>query len=185
MPDVRLWIDTNVARSVTAIEELCSLAQSKGVEVVVHAQVYLERRRQMRTRAGGRFSEVRFDGFLRQYGIQIIDIHLDHPTAARWADSLCYRYPTDRDWELAKQRTLGGELIADFKIIPGKMPMTTDWLIALAVEDDAASRIITHDEGEEWRRLREAEPRRALSWDEAVTWLQSLPEDGPSPGRRA
>ncbi|WP_437577994.1 hypothetical protein [Sorangium sp. So ce887] len=182
---MRLWIDTNVARSVTAIEELCSLAGSKGIEVVVHAQVYLERRRQMRVRAGGRFSEARFDSFLRQCGIQIIDIHLDHPTAARWADSLCQRYPTDRDWELAKQCTLGGELIADFKILPGKMPMTTDWLIALAVEEDAASRIITHDAGEEWRRLREADPRRALSWDEAVTWLQGLPADEPSPGRSA
>ncbi|WP_437756663.1 hypothetical protein [Sorangium sp. So ce1389] len=179
---MRLWIDTNVARSVTAIEELCSLAGRKGVEVVVHAQVYLERRRQMRVRAGVRFSEARFDSFLRQCGIQIIDIHLDHPTAARWADSLCQRYPTDSDWELAKQRTLGGELSADFKIIPGKMPMTTDWLIALAVEEHAASRVITHDEGEEWRQLREAEPRRALRWDEAVAWLESLPVDEPKAG---
>ncbi|WP_437297550.1 hypothetical protein [Sorangium sp. So ce426] len=179
---MRLWIDTNAARSVIDIEKLCILAGSKRVEVVIHAQVYLERRRQMRVSKGARFSEVRFDGLLRQFGIQIIDIHLDHPTAARWADSLCQRYPTDRDWELAKKRTLGGELNADFKVIPGKMPMTTDWLIALAVEDDPASRIITHDEGEEWQRLREAEPRRAFRWDEAVTWLQSLPADEPSPG---
>ncbi|MGK3997272.1 hypothetical protein [Sorangium sp. So ce1024] len=182
---MRLWIDTNVARSVTAIEELCSLAESKGVEVVVHAQVYLERRRQMRARAGARFSAARFDGFLRQCGIKVVDIHLDHPTAARWADDLCQRYPTDAAWELAKQRTLGGELRADFKVLPGRMPMTTDWLIALAVEDDAASRIITRDEGEEWRRLREVEPRRALTWDEAVTWLQSLPVDERSPDRSA
>lgn len=179
---MRLWIDTNVARSVTAIEALCSLAGSKGVEVVVHAQVYLERRRQMRVRSGNKFSEVRFDSFLRQHGILIADIHLDQPTTARWADGLYQRYPTDAAWELAKQRTLGGELRADFKVLPGKMPMTTDWLIALAVEDDATSRIITHDEGEEWRRLREAEPRRVLSWDEAVTWLESLPANEPSPG---
>ncbi|WP_433933109.1 hypothetical protein AB3662_02805 [Sorangium cellulosum] len=185
MHDVRLWIDTNAARSVAAIEELCSLAGSRGVEVVVHAQVYLERRRQMRAHAGTRFSEARFDGFLRQCGIHIVDIHLDHPTAARWADDLFQRYPTDAAWEQAKQRTLGGELRADFKVVPGKMPMTTDWLIALAVEDDAASRIITRDEGEEWRRLREGEPRRALTWDEAVIWLQGLPAAAPSPGRGA
>ncbi|WP_437636155.1 hypothetical protein [Sorangium sp. So ce854] len=98
---------------------------------------------------------------------------------------MCLRYPTDAAWELAKQRTLGGELRADFKVVPGKMPMTTDWLISLAVEEDAASRIITRDEGEEWRWLREAEPRRALSWDDAVTWLESLPATSPSSGRSA
>lgn len=153
--------------------------------MVVHAQVYLEMRRQKRALYGDGFKETLFDDLLEQLPIRVVDIHLDQSTAARWADGLCRRYPTDRDWELAKQRTLGGELIADFKTIPGKMPMTTDWLIALAVEEDAVSRIITHDEGEEWRRLREADPRRALSWDEAVTWLQGLPADEPSPGRSA
>lgn len=178
---MRLWIDTNAARSPRAIRDLCRLARSKGVEVLVHAQVYLERRRQQRAESGEQFSGMAFDDFLLVHRVRVVDIHLDQPTAARWADGLCQRYPTDRDWELAKQRTLGGQLIADFKIIPGKMPMTTDWLIALAVEEDAASRIITHDEGEEWQRLREAEPRRALRWDEAVTWLQSLPADEQSP----
>ncbi|KYF65766.1 hypothetical protein [Sorangium cellulosum] len=152
---------------------------------MVHAQVYLEMRRQRRVLHGDGFKETLFDGLLQQLPIRVIDIHLDQPTAARWADALCRRYPTDAAWELAKHRTLGGELNADFKIAPGKMPMTTDWLIALAVEDDETSRIITHDEGEEWRRLREAEPRRALSWDEAVTWLESLPATSPSSGRSA
>jgi hypothetical protein len=54
--------------------------------------------------------------------------------------------------------------------------MTTDWLIALAVEQDAGSLIITEDTGEEWRHLREAQPTRALAWDEALAWLNSLPE---------
>ncbi|WP_437734783.1 hypothetical protein [Sorangium sp. So ce1335] len=182
---MRLWIDTNAARNPRAIRDLCRLARSRGVEVVVHAQVYLERRRQQRAHLGDRFLETAFDDFLTQHRIRVVDIHLDQATAARWADDLCERYPTDAAWELAKHRTLGGELSADFKIVPGKMPMTTDWLIALAVEDDAASRIITQDEGEEWRWLREAEPRRALSCDEAVTWLQSLPAAEPSPGRSA
>ena len=59
------------------------------------------------------------------------------------------------------------------------MPMTTDWLIALVVERDPAARIITRDEGEEWRALREMDPRRALSWDEAVDWLQGLADATP------
>jgi hypothetical protein len=59
------------------------------------------------------------------------------------------------------------------------MPMTTDWLIALTVESDGQSRIITDDTREEWRSLREANPRRALRWDEAMDWLGSLPERDP------
>lgn len=139
----------------------------------------------MRVRGGGRFSETAFDRFLEQHRIRVVDIHLDQPTAARWADELYQRYSTDAAWELAKQRSLGGELRADFKVLPGKMPMTTDWLIALAVEDEVSSRVITEDDGEEWRRLRDAEPRRALRWDEAVAWLESLPASEPSSGRSA
>ncbi|WP_437897652.1 hypothetical protein [Sorangium sp. So ce124] len=180
---MRLWLDTNAARSVQNLRRLCRLARSRGVDVVVHAQVYLEMRRQKRVLHGEGFKETLFDDLLEQLPIRVVDIYVDQPTAARWADGLSQRYPTDRDWELAKQSTLGGQLIADFKSIPGKMPMTTDWLVALAVEEDAASRIITHDEGEEWHQLRVSEPRRALSWDEAVAWLQSLPADDPSPGR--
>ncbi|XXY45484.1 hypothetical protein WME91_36325 [Sorangium sp. So ce269] len=179
---MRLWIDTNAARSAPDLRRLCLLARSKGVEVIIHAHVYLERRRQQRVHLGERFSETAFDGFLKQHRIRVIDIHLDQPTAARWADELYRRYSTDDEWESAKQRTLGGMLRAGFEVEPGKMPMTTDWIIALAVEDDAVSRIITHDEGEEWRRLREAEPRRALRWDEAVAWLESLPADEPKAG---
>ncbi|AUX39350.1 uncharacterized protein SOCE26_007390 [Sorangium cellulosum] len=176
---MRLWIDTNAARSPRALRDLCRLARSKCVEVVVHAQVYLERRRQQRVELGDQFLETVFDDFLKQHRIKVVDIHLDQPTAARWADGLCQRYPSDAAWELAKHLTLGGELRTDFKVLPGKMPMTTDWLIALAVEDDAASRILTHDDGEEWRRLRDAEPRRVLRWDEAVTWLGELPAREP------
>ena len=91
-------------------------------------------------------------------------------------DALHRRSPADKDWELAKKKTLGGELRADFKVEPGKMPMTTDGLIALAIELDPESRIITEDGNEEWRYLREAEPKRALGWNEAVAWLETLPE---------
>ena len=51
--------------------------------------------------------------------------------------------------------------------------MTTDWLVSLLVESDPTARILTHDDGEEWRTLREA--RRVLSWNEAIAWLEGLP----------
>jgi hypothetical protein len=176
---MRLWIDTNAARKTRPIRDLYRLARSRGIEVVVHAQVYLEMRRQMRVLAGDGFSATRFDDFLRTVGIRVIAIHLDHPTSAQWADALSLRYPSDAAWERAKQQTLGGILRASFEVEPGQMPMTTDWLIALAVEGDAGSRVITHDDGEEWRLLREAEPKRVLSWEEAVAWLSGLPAREP------
>lgn len=179
---MRLWVDSNVARSTVRTKDLCRRAQSKGVEVVVHAQVYLEMRRQRRVLHGEAFDEHLFDGFLSQQKIRVLDIHLDQPTAAVLADELGRRYPTKEAWERAKQRTLGGSLKAGFEVEPGRMPMTTDWLIAFAAERDADARIITHDGGEEWRRLREAEPRRALSWEEALDWLSSLPAVVPPAG---
>jgi|SRR6185503_12846239 len=171
---MRLWIDTNQARDVIKLSDLCRLAKRKEVEVVVHAQVYLERRRQQRVALGAEFDDLVFDGFLRKR-ITVFEHVLNQRTAAGFADVLHLRYPTDQAWELAKQRTLGGELRAAFRVEPGQMPMTTDWLIALAVEADPASRIITHDDGEEWRYLRVADPKRALRWDEAITWLEGLP----------
>ena len=45
---MRLWVDTNSARSVVGLSELASLARAKGVPIAIHPQVYLERRRQMR-----------------------------------------------------------------------------------------------------------------------------------------
>jgi hypothetical protein len=43
-----------------------------------------------------------------------------------------------------------------------------------------SARAITTDPGEEWRVLRDAEPRRALRWDEAIAWLEALPDAAPS-----
>jgi len=172
---MRLWIDTNRTQSAKDLRDLCRRARSKQVEVVVHAQVYLETRRQRRVQLGAAFDERAFDSFLLREKIAVFEHMLDQRTAAAFADALHLRYSTNEAWELAKKRTIGGVLRADFAVEPGKMPMTTDWLIALAVEADPASRIITHDDGEEWRHLREAEPRRALRWDEAVAWLESLP----------
>lgn len=172
---MRLWLDTNKVRSALKLRDLAVLARRKQVEIVIHAQVYLETRRQGRVKQGAAFDEQTFDSFLATQKIVVHEMVLDQPTAARFADTLHRRYPTTKDWELAKKKTLGGELRADFQVEPGKMPMTTDWLIALAVELDPESRIITDDRNEEWRHLREAEPKRAFGWDEAVAWLEALP----------
>jgi hypothetical protein len=180
----RLWVDSNSARSAPRIRELARLARRKGVSVVINPQVYLERRRQMRVECASRgatFSALAFDDFLAQEGIDVPALVLDRSTAAAWADELYRRYPTSDAWELAKKATLGGQLRAGFEVLPGDMPMTTDWLIALVVESDPSARIITHDQGEEWRALRETDPRRALSWDEAMGWLRELPAAPTAP----
>lgn len=176
----QLWLDTNVARSSRKIAALCALARKKGVRLNIHPQVYLERRRQMRAEKGPSFNVAVFDGFLKSEGIEVPTFVFDQSTAATWADTLHARYPTNADWEAAKQKTIGGELRAGFSTLPGDMPMTTDWLIALVIEHDASSWAITHEKGEEWCHLLEAEPCRAFGWDEAIGWLESLP-DVPEP----
>jgi hypothetical protein len=173
-----LWIDTNVARSADDLSDLSELAQSKGVTVVVHPQVYLERRRQMQVDCARRkkhFSPEVFDSFLEEAGIQLFEMHLVRSSVAQWADILFSRYPTHESWEAAKKATLGGDLLKGFVVPPGQMPMTTDWLVALQVESDPSSFVITQDQGEEWRALRGAQPQRVFSWEEAVKWLQKLP----------
>ena len=52
--------------------------------------------------------------------------------------------------------------------------MTADWLIALSAEESDAV-IVVEDQGEEWCGLRDREPRRALRYSEALTWLQAAP----------
>lgn len=177
---VRLWLDTNVARSTARLSEICSLARRKGVEVAVHPQVYLERRRQMRIETGPSFDAALFDSFLQRKGIQVPAFTLDLERAGSWADTLHKRYPSEVAWESAKQRTLGGELRKAFSVLPGDMPMTTDWLIALTVEHDISSWIITEDDGEEWVLLRDTAPPRVLRWNEALAWLRALPDASPS-----
>jgi hypothetical protein len=177
----RLWVDTNSARSAPGLRDLARLARAKGVSVVVNPQVYLERRRQMRVETGTAFRPVAFDDFLAQHGIEVPPLVLDQTTAAAWADVLYARYPTSDAWESAKKSTIGGQLRAGFQVLPGDMPMTTDWLIALVVERDVEARIITSDDGEEWRELRLMQPPRALSWAEAIGWLRGLPDAAARP----
>jgi hypothetical protein len=60
------------------------------------------------------------------------------------------------------------------------VPFTTDWLVALEVERRGMF-IAVEDKGEEWRKLRDLDPKRALSYEEAILWLTSQDDVGAPP----
>jgi hypothetical protein len=171
---MRLWFDTNALwRKLSELRALSELARAKGVTPLASAQVYLEDRRRTRVARGPKFLAEDFDaGFAQLF--QIIDVPFERVTAARWADLLATRYPSREAWRGACHATLGGRLREEFAELPARIPMTTDWWVALAVEDDAASRVVCDERsGEEWRALRES--GRVLTWSESQAWLEGLP----------
>lgn len=175
---MRLWFDTNVLwRKFSEQRAIAELARSRGLVPAVSAQVYLEDRRQTRLRflaAGRPFLEREYDrAFAQLY--EIVDVPFARATAALWADRLAERYPGRDAWRSATRATLGGKLRAQFEELPARVPMTTDWWVALAVEDDAGSRVVCNESesGEEWRFLRDA--GRVLTWEGACAWLEALP----------
>ncbi len=177
---MRLWLDRSVMfRKYSELSNLCRLAQKKGVAVTISAQVYLEDRRQTGVQQGAKFSPKKFDEVYAQL-FEVVDVPFDRTTAARWADRLAARYPTKDTWREAKMATLGGQLHAAFEMEPARLPMTTDWWVALAAEDDPDAWAATQDQGEEWRALRNLNPPRAFTWEEATTWLTELPDVGGS-----
>jgi len=158
--------------------KLSELAKTKGVRVVVHAQVHLEVCRQRRVKDGASFSPHIIESFLKQLDIEVFDSTLDRAAAERWAALLHQRYPTKKDWKSAKLSAVKARLPDDTSVPVERVPMTTDWLIALAIEDQGAY-VAVEDRGEEWSALRATVPKRALSFVEALDWLGGLP-DGPS-----
>ncbi len=173
---MRLWFDTNALwRKFSEQRDITGLARSRGLVPAVSAQVYLEDRRQTRLRLHARgkpfLDHVYDQGFLQLY--DVIDVPFDRTTAAAWADRLALRYPERGAWREATRATLGGKLRAQFDELPARIPMTTDWWVALAVEDDPGTRVVCDEGGEEWRPLREA--GRVLGWSEARVWLERLP----------
>ncbi len=172
MAERELWLDANVARSPNKVRTLANLTQSKGVVVLAHAQVHLELCRQARLRAGGAFDQRVIDTFLGSLGITIAEAKLDRASAEGWAEALHRRYPTDEAWRAAKLSAVRSRLPVEANVSADRVPFTTDWLVALEVERRDAV-IAVEDKGEEWRALREGSPKRALSYDEAVAWLNA------------
>jgi hypothetical protein len=176
-----LWLDSNVARSPHKVRQLANLARTKGIAVLAHAQVHLELCRQIRLRAGAAFDPRVIDSLLATLGIVIAEAKLDRAIAESWAEQLHARYPTDGDWKRAKLSSVRSRLPDEATITADRVPFTTDWLVALEVERREAF-ITVEDRGEEWRALREASPKRALSFDEAMAWLAARETVGAPPG---
>lgn len=174
MAEVTLWLDTSVAWSVPSVREIAKLAQRKGVKVVVHAQVHLEtcrQRREAAARDGKSFSAGRIHSFLQQLDIEVVEASFDRATAEAWAELLHERYPTGKDWQRAKLLTVKASLPAEAQVPAESVPMTTDWLMSLEAERCGAY-VAVGDKGEEWGALRAMRPKRALSYEETLSWLR-------------
>jgi hypothetical protein len=155
------------------LREITERAKGRGVQVVVHPHVHLELCRHYRCKYGHRYSRDLIGNYLKDREVCISSVRLDQAIAERWAARLHEQYSTDDDWEEAKLSTLGGTLRSEFVHEPGKMPMTTDWWVALEVAESGDDRIVVEDQGEEWAALRVA--GRAMTADVAKQWLDSLP----------
>ncbi len=181
MSSAELWVDSNVARSAEKVRTLARLARTKGIAVLAHAQVHLELCRQARMRKGAAFDPTWIDSLLEGLGITIAEAKLDRAAAEAWAEQLHARYPTDGDWKRAKLSSVRASLPDDAGVSADRVPFTTDWLVALEVERRGVF-IAVEDRGEEWRALREASPKRALTYDEALAWLASHQDVQAPPG---
>ena len=172
MSSAELWLDSNVARSQQKVRRIANLAKTKGIAVLAHAHVHLELCRQARQRMGDAFNPRFIESLLASLGITIADAKLDRATAEAWAAQLHARYPTDDDWKRAKLSSVRARLPDEAAVSANRVPFTTDWLVALEVQRREVF-IAVEDRGEEWRVLRDATPKRALSYEEALAWLTS------------
>jgi hypothetical protein len=175
MDDV-LWLDSSVLRQLkrSDLRRLADLARKKGVSVVVHAHIHLEYCRYLRgsMRARGmEFSPSFVHTSLDQLEIKVADARLDREAAEAWAELLDHRYPDESAWKVAKLESIRARMPGEARLRPNEIPMTTDWLVALEVERQGA-RVAVRDNGPEWTALREAVPARALSYPEAMQWLE-------------
>jgi len=171
MSSPTLWLDSNVARSPANVRELVGRAAPKGIRVVVPAQVHLEICRHVREREGSRFLPRLIDSFLAQLGIEVVEARLDRTTAEKWAELLNQRHPTSEAWKAAKLSSVKAKLPEGTTLPAARVPMTTDWWVALAVESDSDAVIAVEDRGEEWRTLRSV--GRALSYLDTLRWLDA------------
>jgi hypothetical protein len=183
MADV-LLLDSSVLRQLNAskLRGLAGLARRKGVRIVVHAHIHLEYCRHLRgaMRARGiEFTPSTVRTSLDQLGIEVAEATLDRDAAEAWASLLDQRYPDDGAWQAAKLDAVKARLPEGSRLRASGVPMTTDWLVALEVERQGA-RVAVRDSGPEWDTLRRAAPCRALSYPEAVQWLEARADALPS-----
>jgi hypothetical protein len=175
-----LWLDSDVAWSITKVTKLATLAKRKGITVFVHAHVHLEQCRQIRERATAAkpYAPERINSFLDQLDIKIAEAKIDRATAEAWAELLYNRHPKEVDWKRAKLSSVRARLPDEASVTAAKVPFTTDWLVALEVERRGAF-IAVEDKGEEWLALRESSPKRALFYNEAIAWLEAQDDAAP------
>jgi hypothetical protein len=161
----------------------------------VHAQVHLEIWRQRQIKDGEDFGADMIWSFLQPLDIKVFDVVLDQATAERWGERLARRYPDedwqkirtsagktkqpkDMSWKTAKLSSVRARLPEEASVSVHDVPMTTDWLVALAVEDHGGY-VAVEDKGAEWDALRNA--GRALTFKESLAWLQDLPDAPAAP----
>ncbi len=166
-----LWLDSTVAGKLATVKRLCELAVQAGWGVRVHPQIHLEQARSLAlscAQSGISFNSATFNSFLAKYGIPVREFCLDMPTAEAWGRRLAERYPAPGAWNQAKRSALG--------LAPAnaRAPMTTDWWVALAAEDDPESVLVTNDQGAEWAPLRGAD----RVWSDAEAEGHLLGETG-------
>jgi hypothetical protein len=178
-----LWLDSSVVLGLkkSQLRELTDLAREKGIRVVVHAHIHLEMCRNLREKMRIRdmeFSPSYIQSHLDQLRIEVAEAALDRAAAEGWALLLDQRYSTEGAWLKAKLDAVRARLPEGTHLRADRMPMTTDWLVALEIERQGAY-VAVCDEGIEWKALREMNPCRALSYDEAMRWLQGRVDAGP------
>jgi hypothetical protein len=169
MPD-ELWLDSSIAFGQRRARTLAIAARARGVRMFVHAHIHLEQCRQVRVDAKSSFSARRIESYLEGLGIEVVSATLDRDSAEAFAAQLAARYPSIEDWTEAKLSAVQARLPS--AELSKSVPMTTDWLVALEVERRGAH-IAVEDQGEEWRHLRDV--GKALSFDQALAWLEVLP----------
>ena len=179
-----LWLDTSVLRRLNAskLRALADLAKKKRVRVVVHAHIHLEYCRYLRGVRRLRkleFTPSEVQTSLEQLEIVVAEAKLNRGTAEEWARRLDLQYPDDAAWQQAKLETVKAQLPEGSRLRLGDVPMTTDWWVALAVEDHGAF-VAVEDNGKEWQTLKTVVPKRALTYAETLVWLGGLPDGGGS-----
>jgi hypothetical protein len=172
MTNDSLWLDSSIIRmGAQKLRTLAQLAHEKHIRVFVHPHIHLEMCRYLRENPVRPFSQRYVDESLERLGISIADFNLTKETAETFAAMLHQQYPTSAAWKTAKLSSVRARLPDDATVKAEKVPMTTDWWVALEVER-LNGYIAVEDKGDEWSALRLREPCRALSYDDCMNWLR-------------